>query len=250
MVLGGSWYAQHGGALWWTVSGVLATLLISTGVFWLQRSPKRLGYRIKTNAGIFSSASRAVASKTVVLYGTTPLANPRLLEVRFTNRGKRPIDEDDYREPISIQIVSDAEIVESTIVAASNDELKGSQLILGGRRHVELRPRWLDRGDWLDVQLLLEGQEVKLAVTSRVKDQTERIRSDDEPRGPKWIHIVPTPIAVGLFAASECLTGSVLVYTLSYGPAVVFVLFFTSLSLFAAGILFYRSLWRYKVLSS
>ncbi|GAB3863689.1 hypothetical protein GCM10029963_72850 [Micromonospora andamanensis] len=153
-----------------TIAGLaLAVLGILVGIViaLLQRRPKRVVYDMITRSQIVSHTGYRATGKLQVLYEGRQLADPHLLVLRVANGGKIEIRPEDWIERLKIVVSRGVEIVDAAIAgsAPSNLEVKVEQT---EKSQVTISSVLLNRQEWFDVQLLIDGPGEVQEISARV----------------------------------------------------------------------------------
>lgn len=148
-------------ATWWIAPTITFLGVASAYVFfWLNRkaNSKVITYQVNTNQPLVSNQQGW--EDLVVQYAGQAVAQPRVISMRFENRGAvelRPADFD--QEGLGVRLESrEATIVSSSVLFVGAD---ASQRVLESKDHerdaVSLPPTLLNPGDALEVRLLVDG---------------------------------------------------------------------------------------------
>ncbi|MFI7408528.1 hypothetical protein ACIBU0_07655 [Streptomyces sp. NPDC049627] len=141
------------GTLWTVAIGALASILSAVAGAWVSNkysNPKReLQYQWRKNTSLLETSSSSASSLTVT-HGSTPLAEPRVIDVLLRNHGRREITSGDFHNGDPITVKLDCLIVELkgvhsepptsiaplVTVSSSNEELLVSPCLLVGGQEV------------------------------------------------------------------------------------------------------------------
>jgi hypothetical protein len=149
---------------------------------WFQRSPKTLDWQLVADQPIVGAGSEHFGSSLTVEWETTKLEDPRVISLRIFNSGKREVLDSDYQSPISI-VVPGTEIVAAYVINATVGAYEKGPVPVehnASPRYgdvVELKPGCLNPGDYMTVQLIVDGQAGRANVMTRVAGQSRRIRN-------------------------------------------------------------------------
>jgi len=169
-----------------------------------QRRPKTLDYEILANSPIISNVSRRLGTAGLkVSWGTDahPLPWPRLTVLRFKNTGRRGIRREEILEPLSITVTGASKVVDATVTAVSAahvHELGQREVTRTGEEGhfanvCALEPDTFNPGDWVEVQLIVDGEHGDMRVAGTVYEADREIR-DYQPitvsRSARKDHIV------------------------------------------------------------
>lgn len=146
-----------------TVLAVLAPFII----YRLQARPKQFDYKVVTEGKLISDTHFTQTNALRILYGAQELRDPRILVVDLVNSGNTEIRKDDFEDPVRLLLPHGTTVVTSEVVSTSPEELSPSIALL---KHdgVKLQPLLLNSGDWIRLQLLLDGPAQHLRVLGRI----------------------------------------------------------------------------------
>jgi hypothetical protein len=185
-----SWLHQHGETLLSFALGTAATVVVAVIIARRQRRPKTLDYEILANSPIISNVSRQLGTGLRVSWGTDahPLSWPRLTVLIFKNTGRRGIRREEILEPLSITVTGASKVVDATVTAVSAahvHELGQREVTRTGEEGhftnvCALEPDTFNPGDWVEVQLIVDGEHGDIEVEGMVYE-ADRIRDYQAP---------------------------------------------------------------------
>jgi len=171
-------------------------VLVSVTIAYFARRPKRLDYSITTNRQILVPGSYRQYSHLgalAVTFEGERLSDPRLLVFRIANSGKIEIRPDDFDQPLHLSVGLDAKVVTAGVVGSQPADLS-VKLDKISRSIVALDPVLLNSGDWVDIQLLIDGLALEPTVNGRIAGATIRHRTREAPRlGRGPTDLIPWP---------------------------------------------------------
>jgi hypothetical protein len=152
----------------------------------LQRQPKTLDWELVANQSILGAGKRYIGeSRLTVLWDGMKLSHPRLVTLRIVNSGKREIELDDYERPVNI--FSSGDIIDAIITGSGPNDLfpTGSQPPKPEKvspHELEFSPGLLNAGDWIELQLVVDGEQGRPVVSTRFAGQSRSMRNLQEVR--------------------------------------------------------------------
>jgi hypothetical protein len=150
------------------VIGIAATIWVARR----ERRPKTLDWEMLANLPIVGRGATSMnGSKLEVVWDKTrPLTQPQLVKLRILNTGRREIEGDEYTEPVSVAV--QGEIIEATVTDTSPANVYPLGTVkLASKREVQLSPKLLNPEDWIDLQLLVDGEKAHPRVKARFAGQ-------------------------------------------------------------------------------
>lgn len=229
------WTNQYGGLLGLGIGlvGILVTIVIARH----SRDRKALGFEVLNNLALLSRGLPR-GHELKVQYGSAEVKDPRIVTVRVSNVGNRPIVASDYDEGLLISNIETGHILSASHVGPESEKLAGPLVIDGNTaKSVSLQPRLLNANESFDVQLVCDGP-VSIKASSRIVGQTAPIRQVDS--APKALDRFPSIVASGgllLVAAGIILSG---VSGWSTGVLVALLMASVALSIVSAGLATYQ----------
>src|SRR5664280_1811127 len=165
--------------------GVVLGTAVAVVIARRQRRPKTLDYAIMANSPIISDVSRRLGTSLKVSWGTDalPLPWPRLTVLRFKNTGRRGIRRSEILEPLSITVTGASRVVDATVTAVSAahvHELGQREVTRTGEEGhfadiCALEPDTFNPGDWVEVQLIVDGEHGDMKVAGTVFEADRKI---------------------------------------------------------------------------
>jgi hypothetical protein len=209
---------------------VLVLIPLALGYVWYRRGlrPKTLDYEVIVSTSLLATASSRVRQELAVSWKGEAVDEPKLIEVMLENTGREAIVRSEYDVPITLT-VKNGRLLEATVRAPSPVEAAKTDDLVVAEDGVTVRvsPKLLNANDSFVVQLVVDGFDARVSVTSRFTGQERVMKSAalssplDEPRWKKtaaiWVaFLVFMLVAFFAPAANEATPGST--------PAVVVVL--------------------------
>jgi len=167
-----SWFDANAG--WIGFAGLVVGVLgVLTGFifYWLSRRPKRFGWQLMDQTPILTADSKGLPLK-IIYAGEHEVSKPNLVVVRLGNRGKVEIRSDDYDGPVKVSFIK-SHLIGSVLIDGLNLDLK-TELSQGGNT-VEFTPPLLNKGEWMELQLVTDGPLEVPVVKARVAGQSGEI---------------------------------------------------------------------------
>ena len=163
------------------VIGVVGILLAILGLSRARRyESKTLDWTLRTNEPILGVGVEYLRSDLSVTWNGERLENPRLVTLTIFNSGHREIAAADYTKPVSICVPDVARVVAALITGAPGNELdpKEHELEkLDCGNEVRLRPKLLNRGESIDIHLVVDGGHGRPEISARFSGQSRPPRS-------------------------------------------------------------------------
>jgi hypothetical protein len=182
-----AWWNQHSGAIT-LFSAVVAVLAVAVAflIHWLQRDTKTFDWQILTDEEIVTAAAAETPSEQVkVFWSNRQLRKPRLLKIRLFNSGKREVRSGDFEDPVRIRVPGSR--VMSAQVSAQRDGMVPASELAWQEDYCDVSLGLHNRGDWTDVQLLIDVDEeadkkrIEAALDEEDFETAVRIFSEKDP---------------------------------------------------------------------
>jgi hypothetical protein len=173
-----TWIIDH----WEFVVGALIAVALTVVQIWWQRQLKRLDWQPGTNEAIVVAGNEHLGSLLLVSWDGTDLTRPRLITLRVRNTGRLPVQNSDYTSGITVRI-PDAEVVGAFVTKVSHpDVFPLGQLKTGSTptHEVKLRPECINRKDWIDLQVIVDGETAHPDVSARFAGQSRQMHKYSE----------------------------------------------------------------------
>jgi hypothetical protein len=153
----GSWWNHHSGII--TLVGVIVTfvgVLVTLIIYLLQRDKKTFDWQLLTDEQIVTRTAREARGGITVLWdNTVELTHPRLLTIRLMNTGKREIRPEDFDG--DTVITADATMdIQSAYIVRRHEGMRHEPDCAWTTRECNVKAILYNRGDWVDVQLVLD----------------------------------------------------------------------------------------------
>lgn len=151
------------------IVSLIMTVVLTIYIYRRQNKQKSLSYEIRSFASLINVDSQ-IKHALKITYKNTPVSDLKLLLIRFTNSGELPIEEDDFKQPLVVNFdqygaLFDVAVVDTyphdvqkTIDIALYDDLSAFQAL----------PMLLNKGDWFEIKLLLNGVSSLPSVSARI----------------------------------------------------------------------------------
>lgn len=157
----------------WQFVGVIlsiAGIVVTVVFFFAQRSRKSMSCYITFNSKLFS-IRREAQDKLRVFYEGKPVSNLRLLVLRIQNTGNQPILTQDFDEPIGFTFNEGINIIDGEIGSTKPDNLRINLTKVD--KELLLSPILFNPGDYVEVNLLIDGAMKDFRVSGRVIGVTQ-----------------------------------------------------------------------------
>jgi hypothetical protein len=151
-------------------AGVILTALgivVAIGIYLRQRNIKRFEYQTLTSRELMVDTKIGGDKKLRVRYGEREANDPRLTLLKLLNSGRVEIRSDDFEQPIRVVASPKASIVFTEVVGTNPDDLHPIITIVN-ERTLELKPLLLNAKDWVELQLLVDGDPTPLELSGRI----------------------------------------------------------------------------------
>lgn len=163
----------------------ISTVLVVGGLWlgFLQIAKPSLDYEITYSRPVLGERERLGGSLSVLVDGNEP-PDPWVFAVRFTNLGWRPIKSEDFESPLRLQF-GDAYLMNLFLARSHPEHLKAELETEDVEEQVVLvQPLLLNRGDWLELQAITNGEVSAFSVQGRVAN-VSRFRDAMAVRGQR-----------------------------------------------------------------
>jgi hypothetical protein len=151
-------------------AGVILTALgivVAIGIYLRQRNIKRFEYQTLTSRELMVDTKIGGDKELRVSYGEREANDPRLTLLKLLNSGRVEIRSDDFEQPIRVVASPKASIVFTEVVGTNPDDLHPIITIVN-ERTLELKPLLLNAKDWVELQLLVDGDPTPLELSGRI----------------------------------------------------------------------------------
>lgn len=207
----------------WNWGYAVATLISLVGLvlsIWALKQghrPKILDYVVITNVAILPSHAKGHTALAVTWEGEK-LTDPRLVEVRIKNTGKRAVVASEYVAPIQV-LYENGQPFDGFVQSASAARFKNmsyGDIFLDGYDRatsaIAIRPSLMNADDWFTLQLLSEGDPGRITVTSDFKDQARSMRQISNSR---WTVSALLAVAASVASAAGGFVAAVIAFIAS-----------------------------------
>ena len=136
--------------------------------WWINRRPKTLDVVIKENTLILTAPATTAGERLGVTWDGEPLRHPRLIRLRLVNTGRQVVRSSDFDEGEAFWVTVHGAVIKALDVLSRSGGVQCHQLRPTGDDRVGLLPKSLEPREWVDVQLVVDGEHYKgLSVSAR-----------------------------------------------------------------------------------
>ncbi len=153
--------------LWQFVGALLAlvAILVSLGLYQIQRGRKELSYEMISRTRLLSVAEE-LQGKLQILFENTPVSKVDLVVLRLTNTGNTPVTSTDYEREVSFKFGEGVRILTAEVSETIPENLRASVVLDDSR--IVIQPALLNGGDSVTVKALLSQYDCKIEVDGRI----------------------------------------------------------------------------------
>jgi hypothetical protein len=162
--------------------GAIVSLVLSVLFYRLQKMPKTLDYAIHSILDLSAKTSPYLQAHMVVMWHENqrveahPLKDPRIVDYRIRNTGKRAIDADDFKNPIEVK-TSEGSVVDVLVTRVSHEGVLRLGSILSSSHEVGVfTPTLMNPGDWIDIQVITEGCPEPPELTAWIREESRSMQ--------------------------------------------------------------------------
>lgn len=162
-------------------------IVVAIGIYLRQRNIKRFEYQMLSSRELIVDAKIGGDKELRVSYGEREVNDPRLTVLKLLNSGRVEIRSDDFEQPIRVVASPKASIVFTEVVRTNPNDLHPIITIVN-ERTLELKPLLLNAKDWVELQLLVDGDPTPLEFSGRIagvqgiNDLNVRLKRNQEIR--------------------------------------------------------------------
>jgi hypothetical protein len=154
-------------AAWAEVAFAALGIAAAIAIYLRQRSVKRFEYQVLSSRALMVDAKIGGNKELRVSYGEREVKDPRLTVLKLLNSGRVEIRTKDFEQPIRIMASPGASVVFAEVVRTNPDQLQPIVTMVDDRT-LELKPSLFNAGDWVELQLLVDGDPGPLEVIGRI----------------------------------------------------------------------------------
>jgi hypothetical protein len=199
-----------------SVEGWLSIILSVVGIVvgaWVsflihrRETKKRLGYRVVTHTPMVSQGAGALELLSI-RYDDRRLNDPQLVVLQISNPGSAALRPEDFQNDLRVILEGGARVVSvvgTTAGPAPGADPPSVTLTEGGE--LEVAPLLLNSGDFIELQVLLDGSFTGSRVVGRVADvrSIEELGDRESPDRP----LIPvSPYTIGLVVLAVAILGT------------------------------------------
>jgi hypothetical protein len=139
-----------------SIVGILVTLFL--------RERKHLDYEFISGTRLLADEATRLAGELELRFKSSIIKDPYLLLVRLINTGNRPLGEEDFEQPIRIEL--DAPVLTGWIAKADPEEL--APTVRWYADIVEVPGTLFNKGDWIALGVLTDGEPREKKINIRI----------------------------------------------------------------------------------
>lgn len=151
------------GSQWGSIVGVIGVV---TGFlfYWWSRRPKRFGWQVMSQTPILSTSSGHLPLK--VVFDGKNVSSPIISQVKLGNTGKIELKSDDFDGPVKIGFAN-SDILQIRISGRSTEDINPA-VSKDTPKSISFTPALLNPGEWIEYQLITDGDLETPTVRARV----------------------------------------------------------------------------------
>jgi hypothetical protein len=169
------------------------------------RERKRFDFEFISGTRLLADEATRLAGELELRFRNSIVKDPYLLLVRLINTGNRPLAEEDFEEPVRIEL--DAPVLSAWIAKADPEEL--TPAVKWQTATVEVSATLFNRGDWMALGVLTDGEP---------KEKRVKVRIIGVKKARKFEHISNALNQTAVFLGILAGTSSFLAFALLVDP--------------------------------
>jgi hypothetical protein len=193
-------------AAWAGVILAALGIVVAIAIYLRQRTIKRFEYHMISSRELMVDAKVGGNKELRVRYGEREVKDPRLVALKLHNSGRMEIRSDDFEQPVRIVVSPEASVVFTEVVGTNPDRLQPI-ITIADDKTLELKPLLLNAGDWMELQLLVDGDPTPLELVGRIagvqhiRDIEPRLKRNELIKQQAWFIVAVIALLIGLLPA-------------------------------------------------
>ena len=162
------------------------------------RQRSAMGWTMLNNQPIIVRRPSTVGDDLQITFRGSPVVDPRAVLIRIQNVGTTAIKQETFVTPPTLSFGT-AEIVAASVVGESTPGVfPPSPIAVSSKSNVTVLPALLNKGDWFEVQLVVDGPREVPSFDARFVGQTAKVSLIQPPIGWGWVITGCGVMALGL----------------------------------------------------
>jgi hypothetical protein len=181
-----TFWELHGETVWASIAAVFITAIVGWAFYWLTVRPKRFSWEIMSINPIIRAPDSARKSLQV-LYDGDKKDSPNVVLMRFGNTGRKSIRPTDFDGPIRLTFD------QPTLLSTSTPDVEYgfSYDLVEDMQGVQITPRLIKKGEYIDVQFITDGPLEPPQVDLRFDGKAQPIAVSDKIKNRmEWIDLI------------------------------------------------------------
>ena len=183
-------------------AGVVVAVLAAVAGVWVTLSVgfprRRLYYGLRAAAPLLT-APPGMRSNLQLLHRETPLADPYVLTVELTSRGRKDIPDDAYNGGQPLQLDVGSRIIEILQITSEPETLIAPRVV-ASKTHLRIGPSLIGKRHQITINVLTDGGQPSLTCRSPLVDVQIRQRIDDRTTLTWVLAVVAGMMAIAVAA--------------------------------------------------
>lgn len=144
-----------------TVAGVAGPLWL----WHIDQNGKSVSAFVLSQVALQPTDKESVQGLQVLIEGT-PLVEPYLSVIQFSNDGGKPIGTSDFEAPLEVRLLSKANVARARVTGKSPDDIEAE--ISWDKKAIRLKPLLLNPKDKITISVLTSGGQPQFATKARI----------------------------------------------------------------------------------
>jgi hypothetical protein len=133
-------------------------------VYRLSQERKHLDYEFISGVRLLANEATRLAGELELRFRNSIIKDPYLLLVRLINTGNKPLEQEDFEQPVRIEL--DAPVLSAWIAKADPEELIPP--VEWQATTVEVSAALFNKGDWIALGVLTDGEPKEKSINMRI----------------------------------------------------------------------------------
>lgn len=146
------------------IIAVITAVIIAYLANW-RRNRKSLAYQIITRVSLISPPN-SIRDNLQILYHGQPINNLQIFLLRIINNGKQPIDEKDFKKPLSFIFSEDAQVLSVETIEINPENLEVNFEKDGNK--IALNPVLLNSNDSIEIKVIVNTNKQLVKCDARI----------------------------------------------------------------------------------